>query len=83
MCIENVKLGEVCCYVFIYFGIMSHISDVNWCEFKSLHISNPPRRGEPIPQKCDSDPTPGDSCKKVDLTRLLAIPLKESAQPYR
>ena len=28
-------------------------------------------------------PTPGDSCEKVDLTRLLAIPLKESAQPYR
>ena len=27
--------------------------------------------------------TPGDSCEKVDLTRLLAIPLKESAQPYR
>ena len=31
----------------------------------------------------NATPTPGDSCEKVDLTRLLAIPLKESAQPYR
>ena len=31
----------------------------------------------------NATPTPGDSCEKVDLTRLLAIPLKESSQPYR
>ena len=31
----------------------------------------------------NATPTPGDSCEKVDLTRLLAIPLKASVQPYR